>query len=142
MRGGAKHVFVVALLEYPGRAAVVQDQEPFHFLGRRRHREAVAGTHVPHHRVDLFAVVEVLQFLDLLGGAAGLVDVDRLDLQAAEALLVVRGRRLTGVEGFDQDFGAIDRGDAETFGGLPREEADHAYFEGFLGLHRRLQGKA
>ena len=58
-------------------------------LGRRRHREAVARADVADHRVDVLALERVAQLLDLLGGAAGLVDEIDFDLQAAEADLVV-----------------------------------------------------
>jgi hypothetical protein len=79
VRGGAEHVAVLAVLEDARRAAVVKDEEFLHLLGDRCHRQAVAGAHVADDRVHLLAVVEVAQLLHLLGRAAVLVDVDRLD---------------------------------------------------------------
>ena len=133
VRRGAEHVVVLAVLEDARRAAVVEDEELLQLLGHRRHRQAVARADVADHRVDLVAVVQVAQLLHLLGGAAVLVDIDRLDLHAAEADLVVRRRRGAGVEGLDHHLGAVDRRDAEALGRLARQEADDAQLEGLLG---------
>ena len=133
VRRGAEHVLVLAVLEDARRAAVVDEEELLHLLGRGRDREAVARADVADDGVDLLAVVQVLQLLHLLGGAAVLVDVDGLDLHAAEAGLVVGRRRGALVEGIDQHLGAVDRRDAEALGRLAREEADDADLERFLG---------
>ena len=133
VRRGAEHVLVLAVLEDARRAAVVEEEELLHLLGRGRDREAVARADVADDGVDLLAVVQVLQLLHLLGGAAVLVDVDGLDLHAAEAGLVVGRRRGALVEGVDQHLGAVDRGNAEALGRLAGEEADDADLERLLG---------
>ena len=77
MRGGAEHVIVFAFLEDARRAAIHQHQHLLQLFSDRRHREAVAGADIAEHDIDIVALVEIAQFLHLLGGAAVLVDDDR-----------------------------------------------------------------
>ena len=100
-------------LEDARRAAVVIDGERLELLGDRRHREAASRGDVADHRIDLVALDEVAEFGDDLRRRAGLVDVFRLDLGAAEAHGVVGRRCGPGVEGLDQDFRAVAPGNAE-----------------------------
>ena len=90
MRRGAEHIIVFRFLEDARRAAIHQHQQLLQLLGDRRHRKAVAGADIAEHDVDIVALIQVAQFLHLLGGAAVLVDDDRLDLHAAEPDLLVR----------------------------------------------------
>jgi hypothetical protein len=132
VRGRAEHVAVFPVLEDARRAAVVEDQELLHLLGDRRHGEAVAGADVADHRVHPLAVVEVAHLLHLLGRAAVLIDVDRLDAHAAEADLVVGRGSLALVESLDHHLRAVDRRHTEAFGGRPGQEAHHAELERLL----------
>jgi len=90
MRGGAEYIIVLRFLEDARRAAIHQHQHLFQLFRDRGDREAVAGADVAKHDIDIVALVEVAQLLDLLGGAAILVDDHRLDLHAAEPDLLVR----------------------------------------------------
>ena len=134
VRGGAEDVVELVVLEDPRRAAVIEDQELLHLLGRRRHRQAVARADIAQHCVDFLAVVQVLQLLHLFGRAAVLVDVDELELHATEADLVVRRWCGAFVESLQQHLGTVDRWDAEALGRLPRQEADDADLESLLCL--------
>jgi hypothetical protein len=129
MRGGAEHIIVFRLLEDARRAAIHQHQHLLQLFGDRRHREAIAGADIAEHDVDVFALIEVAQFLHLLGGAAVLVDHDRLDLHAAEADLVVGRRRRAFVQLIDDELPAIARGHAKAFRGGTGQERDDAELE-------------
>ena len=132
MRGGAEHVIVFRFLEDARRAAIHQHQHLLQFFGDRRHREAVAGADIAEHGIDIVALIEVAQLLDLLGRAAVLVDDDGLDLHAAEPdLLVGRGRGAL-VQLVDDELAAVAGRDAETVGGGPGQERHDAEFEGLL----------
>ncbi len=126
---GAEHIIVFRLLEDAGRAAIHQYQHLFQFFGDRRHRETVAGADIAEHDIDMVALIEVAQFLDLLGGAAVLVDDDGLDLHAAEADLVVRRGRGSFVQLVDDELAAVTGRDAETVRGRPGQERHDAEFE-------------
>ena len=84
----------------------------------------------------MVALEGVAQLLDLLGGAAGLVDQIDLDLQAAEADLVVGLDHAAGVERVDHRLGAVPSRLAEGFRRRPGEKGDHAELEDLLVLGR------
>src|SRR6202023_1374443 len=75
--------------------------------------------------------------LDLLGGAAGLVDQINFDLEAAEPHLVVGLDQRSGVEGVDHRLGAVPRRLAERFRRRPGQESDYAELEHLLVLGGR-----
>ena len=129
MGGGAKDVFVFVLLEDAGRAAVEENQKLLELLGRRRDREAVARADIAQDRIDMVALEGVAQFLDLLGGAAGLVDELDFDLQAAEADFVVGLGEASGIERIDDGLRALHGRLAEQFGRRPGEKGDEGQFE-------------
>ena len=141
MRGGAEHVVVFGFLEDARRAAIHQHQHLLQFFGDRRDRKAVAGADIAEHDIDIVALIEVAQFLHLLGGAAVLVDDDGLDLHAAETDLLVRGGRRAFVQLVDDELRAVAGGNAETVRRRPGQEGHDAELEGFLRRCRRRQGK-
>ena len=129
MRGGAEDVVVFGFLEDARRAAIHQHQHLLQFFGDRRHGEAVAGADIAEHDIDIVALIEVAQFLDLLGRAAVLVDDDGLDLHAAEAHLLVRRGPGTLVQLVDDELAAVAGRHAETVRGGPGQERHDAEFE-------------
>ena len=124
MRGGAKDIFELVLLEDAGRTALQENQEPLELLGRRRDREAIARADIADHRIDMVALECVAQFLNLLRGAASLIDELHLDFQAAEADLVVRLGQAAGIERIDDGLGALHGRLASRFSRRPRDKGD------------------
>jgi hypothetical protein len=55
----------------------------------------------------VLALDQVAQLGDLGGRAAGLVDVDRLDLEAADTLSIVGRGQLAGVDRLDRQLGGV-----------------------------------
>ena len=141
MGGGAEHVVVFAVLEDARRAAIHQHQHLLQLFRDRRDRKAVAGADIAEHDVDIVALVEVAQFLHLLGGAAVLVDDDGLDLHAAEADLLVRRGRRALVQLVDDELRAVAGGNAETVRRRPGQERHDAELEGFLSGRGHRQPK-
>ena len=132
MRGGTEHVVVFRLLEDARRAAIHQHQHLLQFFRDRRHGKAVAGADIAEHDVDIVALIEVAQFLHLLGGAAILVDDDGLDLHAAKPDLVVRRGRRSLVQLVDDELSAIAGRDAETVRRGSGQERHDTELECFL----------
>ena len=132
MRGGAEHVIVFRFLEDARRAAIHQHQHLLQLFGDRRHRKTVTGADIAEHDIDIVALIEIAQFLDLLGRAAVLVDDDGLDLHAAEPDLVVRRGRRALVQLVDDELAAVAGRDAETVRGGPGQERHDAEFETLL----------
>ena len=130
--GGAEHVVVFRFLEDARRAAIHQHQHLLQFFGDRRHREAVARADIAEHDIDIVALIEVAQFLHLLGRAAVLVDDDGLDLHAAESDLVVRCGGGALVQLVDDELAAVAGRHAETVGGGPGQERHDAELESVL----------
>ena len=141
MGGGAEHVIVFALLEDARRSAIHQHQHLLQFFCDRRDGKAVAGADIAEHDVDIVALVEIAQFLHLLGGAAVLVDDDGLDLHAAEPDLLVRRGRRALVQLIDDELRAVAGGDAETVRRRPGQERHDAELEGLLCRCWRRQAK-
>jgi len=135
--GGAEDVFELVLLEDAGRAAVEQNEKPLELFGRGRDREAVAGADIAQHRVDMIAFERVAHLLDLLGGAARLVDQLQLDLQAAEPDLVVGLGQAPGIERIDDGLDGLHGRLAERFRRRPGKEGDDAELEHLLVLSGR-----
>ena len=77
----------------------------------------------------MVALEGVAQFLDLLGGAARLVDELNFDFQAAEADFVVGLGQASGIERIDDGLGALHSRLAERFGRRPGEKGDEGQFE-------------
>ena len=117
MGRGAEDVIVFRLLEDARRAAIHQHEHLLQLFGDRRHGETVAGADIAQYDVDIVALIEVAQLLDLLGRAAVLVDDDRLDLQSAEAHFVVRRGPGTLVQLVDHELAAVAGRNAKTVGG-------------------------
>ena len=132
MGGGAEHVVVLAVLEDARRSAIHQHQHLLQLFRDRCDSKAVTGADIAEHDVDIVALVEIAQFLHLLGGAAILVDDDGLDLHAAEADLLVRRGRRALVQLIDDELRAVAGGNAETVGRRPGQERHDAELEGFL----------
>ena len=137
MRSRTEDVFELVLLEDARRAAIHQHEHLFQLLGRRRHGEAITRADVAENRVDVIALERVAQLLDLLGGAAGLVDQIDFDLEAAEPDLVVGLDHGSGVERVDHRLGAVPCRLAERFRGRSGQEGDNAELEYLLVLGRR-----
>ena len=92
---------VFVFLKDTGRAAVVEDQEALHFLGHRRNRQAVARAYVAHDHINFLTFIQIAQLLNLLGRAAGFVDIHGLNLHPGKARFVVGCRCLPFVEGLN-----------------------------------------
>ena len=128
----------------PRRCAACRNRTATAFLQffcDRSHGEAVAGADITDHDIDIVALIEVTQFLHLLGGAAILVDDDGLDLHAAEPDLFVRRWCRPLVQLVDDELRAVTGGDAETVRRGPGQEGHNAQFEGFLCGCGPCQGK-
>jgi hypothetical protein len=135
---GAEHIIVFRFLEDARRAAIHQHQHLLQFFGDRRDSQAVTGADIAEHDVDIVALIEVAQFLHLLGRAAVLVDDDRLDLHAAEPDLLVRLWCRALVQLVDDVLPTVARGHAKTVRRGSGQEGHDAELEGFLrGSGRR-----
>ena len=136
VRTRAEHVLVAAFLEDPRRAAVEEHRELLELFGDRRDREAIAAADVADDHVDVLALDEGPVLGHLLRGAAGLVDHDEFDRQAADALDLVGRRALAGIERLDDAFGRELGGDTERTGCRPRQEGDEADLDAGLLLRQ------
>src|SRR6185312_14119303 len=86
--GGAwpEDVVVTRILEDARRAAIEEHGELLQLLGDGRDTEAAPRRHIADHGVDAAALDQVAEILHDLARRAGLVDEDRFDLGAGEAL--------------------------------------------------------
>jgi len=128
----AEDVVVFRFLEDARRSAVEQEQRLLQFFRDGSNRKAVAGADIADDGIDIVALIEVAQFLHLLGRAAVLVDDDGLDLHAAEADFIIWSRPGTLVQFADDEFGSLAGRDAEALGCGTRQECDDADLEGLL----------
>ena len=141
MRGGTEHIIVFPFLEDARRATIHQHQHLFQFFRNRRNRETIARADIAEHGIDIVALIEVTQLLDLLGRAAVLVDDNRFDFHAAEPDLLIRSGGSAFVQLVDDKLSAVAGRDAETISGGPGQERDDAQFESLLRRRRRCQGQ-
>ena len=132
MCGGAEHVVVFGFLKNARRAAIHQHQHLLQLFRNRCHRKAIAGADIAEHDIDIVALVQVAQFLHLLGGAAVLVDDDGLDLHAAEPDLLVRRGGGALVQLVDDELRAVAGRDAKAVGSGPGQKCHDAEFEALL----------
>jgi hypothetical protein len=140
-RRHAEDVVVARLLEHPRRAAVDEDGELAHLLRHLRDRQAVAARDVAEHQVDAAPLDEVAELGDLLGRPSRLVDEERHDARSGEAGRVVGRRHRAGVEGVDDELGAVARRDAEMDRTRPGQVGHHGDRDLAL-LGARLAGAA
>ena len=133
MSGGAKHITEAVVFKNAGRAAVVQNQKLLQLFSHGGNCQTVTRAYITHHHIHLVTLVQIAQFLHLLGGASGFVHVNDLDGQAANTGFVIGCGRLAFVKSLHQDLGAIDRRNAKALSSLARQKTDDANFESFLG---------
>ena len=130
MRPSAEHVLVTRIFEDARRAAVEQNRDLLHLFGYRRDGQAVAARDVADDEIDIAALDQIAVLAHLLGGTTRLVDDHQLHRRAAEALGVVRRRRLARVQGFDDGLGRQLGRHAERPGRGPGEEGDETDADG------------
>jgi hypothetical protein len=123
---GAEQVLVARVLEDARCTAVEEHGELLQLLGERRDREAVAAGDVADHHVHVVALHEVAILVHLLRGAAGFIHQQHLDRGPAESLLRIGRGQLAGVDGIDDELGAVARGHSEGPGGRAGQERHDA----------------
>ena len=141
MRPGAEDVAVARLLEHPGRAAVDEDGKHPQLLRRPGNGEAIAARYVAHDYVDAAPLDQVAQFGDLLGGAAGLVHVDRDDPRPRQPRAGERRRDGPGVDRVDGEFRPVARRNPEMRRRRPGQETDDGDRDLAPVLGRRPSGR-
>ena len=127
---GAEDIFELPVLEYTRRAAVIQNGKCFKLIGDRWNGQAITRRNVTQYGIDFFALNQVAEFLNLLGGTARFVDHDVFDIQTTKTLGVIRCRQcIAFVHHVDKQLATVQRRNAKAFCSLPRQKGDDADLE-------------